>query len=83
MGGAQFLGVLTMKLIKPMAYVNFTTLDIAINFYLDKIPPGYEPVYTADYVESLIDDLNATMKQTLINLCDGVIRIPKATNTAN
>ena len=72
-----------MKLIKPMAYVNFTTLDIAIGFYLNKIPAGYEPVYTAEYVESLIDDLNATMKQAMISLCDGVICIPKAINTAS
>lgn len=33
-------------------------MDMAIGFYLDKIPDGYEPIYTAEYVESLLDDLN-------------------------
>jgi hypothetical protein len=44
------------KRLKPMAYVNFETLDTSVGFYENTIPDGYEGVYTETYVASILSE---------------------------
>jgi hypothetical protein len=49
--------------IKPQAYINFENLDASIDFYLGKIPAGFEGVYTESYVREIINERNNSEKR--------------------
>jgi hypothetical protein len=49
---------------RAVAYINFTTMDVAIGFYEDKVPPLYEPVYcTEDFAECILERNNAEKRE--------------------